>query len=148
MQPSRRSIVVVLLLIVAGLSLSACSDTSTKATADDEAPATVEPVKGTDRSTVKLSKQAFRRLGIETGTVHKSGSGPAVIPYAAVLYDAEGKTFVYTSPEPRVFVRRSISVRRIEGGEAILSSGPPTGTSVVTVGSQELYGSEYEVEED
>jgi hypothetical protein len=30
----------------------------------------------------------------------------------------------------------------------VLSRGPPVGTPVVTVGSQELYGSEYEVEED
>jgi hypothetical protein len=137
-----------LVLLVAGLQLSACSDTSNNAAADDEAPATVEPIKGTDRSTVKLSEQALERLGIQTGTIRESGSGQKIIPYSSVLYDAEGKTFAYTSPEPRLFVRRSIRVRRIDGGDAILSSGPPAGTSVVTVGSQELYGSEYEVEED
>jgi hypothetical protein len=37
---------------------------------------------------------------------------------------------------------------RIDDDTAVLSNGPPVGTEVVTVGSQELYGSEYEVEED
>jgi hypothetical protein len=148
MKLGKWSIAMALVLIVAGLQLSACSDTSTKAKAEEEAPATVEPIKGTERSTVKLSEQAFKRLGIRTGTIRETGSGQKVMPYASVLYDAEGKTFTYTSPEPRLFVRRSISVRRIEGSKAILSNGPPAGTSVVTVGSQELYGSEYEVEED
>jgi hypothetical protein len=36
---------------------------------------------------------------------------------------------------------------RIDDDTAVLSR-PPVGTEVVTVGSQELYGSEYEVEED
>ena len=37
---------------------------------------------------------------------------------------------------------------RIAGKLAFLKSGPPSGTPVVTVGSQELFGTEYEVEED
>ena len=37
---------------------------------------------------------------------------------------------------------------RIDGDAAMLSSGPPVGTAVVTVGSQELFGTEYDVEED
>jgi hypothetical protein len=47
-----------------------------------------------------------------------------------------------------VFVRHAIDVLRIDGERAILSSGPPVGTPVVIVGSQELYGTEYAVEED
>jgi hypothetical protein len=65
-----------------------------------------------------------------------------------VLYDADGRTYTYTSPKPLVFVRHPIRVIRIQGARALLSSGPPAGTRVVTVGSQELYGSEYDVEED
>jgi hypothetical protein len=70
------------------------------------------------------------------------------MPYAAVLYDKQGKTFTYTSPKPLVFVRHSITVDHIKGNDAFLSNGPPPGTAVVTVGSQELFGVEYEVEED
>ena len=31
-----------------------------------------------------------------------------VIPYSAVLYDADGATWMYTSPKPLVFVRQDI----------------------------------------
>lgn len=112
-------------------------------------PSTVTPIKGTDLNQVTLSADAARRLGIRTARVPAGGAGGReVIPYAAVLYDADGRTFTYTSPKPHVFVRHPIAVVRIDGARAILSSGPPAGTEVVTVGSQELYGTEYEVEED
>jgi hypothetical protein len=146
MKQISRAMIVTAILVIAALQLSACSDTSTDAAADD-APATVEPIKGTDLSSVTLSERAAKRLGIETATVRRRGSRK-VVPYDAVLYDASGKTFTYTSPKPRVFVRHSLDVARIDGDKAILISGPAVGTQVVTVGSQELYGSEYEVEED
>jgi hypothetical protein len=71
-----------------------------------------------------------------------------VIPYDAVIYAADGKTFTYTSPKPLNYVRAPITVTDIRGNKAYLSAGPPAGTAVVTVGSQELFGTEYEVEED
>jgi hypothetical protein len=142
-----------LVLIVAGfgaLQLSACSDTSSKAAAEEAS--SVEPIKGTDLNRVTLSAKSAERLGIETGTVRTKrladGKQRKVIPYASVVYTPNGRAFTYTSPEPRVFVRRFIVVDSIKGGEAILSHGPPAGMSVVTVGSQELFGVEYEVEED
>ena len=145
MKQIKRALTVVSILVIAGLLLSACSETKTQAS--DDAPATVEPIKGTDRSSVTLSERASERLGIKTAPV-RVGSQGKVIPYDSVLYDANGKTFTYTSPKPLVFVRASVGVDHIDGGKAILSSGPPAGTEVVTVGAPELYGSEYEVEED
>jgi hypothetical protein len=142
-----RTLILASIMVVAALQLSACSDTSSTA-AGDEAAAIVEPIKGTDQSSVKLSAQAAERLGIKTAAIRRSASGQKVIPYDAVQYDADGKTFAYTSPARLVFVRKSISVKRIDGNRALLSGGPPAGTVVVTVGSQELYGTEYEVEED
>lgn len=65
-----------------------------------------------------------------------------VIPYAAVVYTPLGDTWVYTNPEPLVYVRRPIVVDYIAGDLAYLTVGPPTGTRVVTVGSAELYGAE------
>jgi hypothetical protein len=137
-------------LIVAGLVavlLSVRSDNSNEEASTSE-PATVEPIKGTDLSRVTLSAQAARRLGIKTAPVAREGGHRTVIPYDAVLYAADGKTFTYTSPKPLVFVRHAISVKDIKGDRALLSAGPPIGTAVVTVGSQELFGTEYEVEED
>jgi hypothetical protein len=69
-------------------------------------------------------------------TLHK------VVPYAAVLYGVHGETWVYSNPEPLVFVREPIVVDYIEGHVAYLSEGPDVGTAVVTVGAEELFGTE------
>jgi hypothetical protein len=141
---------IVVLLIVAGLfatTLSACSDSSDDAAADE--PASVEPIKGTSYNTITLSAEAAERLGIKTGTISAKrvgGKRRKVIPYTAVSYTPNGGTFTYTSPKVRTFVRQPISVKTVRKGEAILSRGPPVGTAVVTVGSPELFGAEYEFE--
>ena len=107
--------------------------------------AKVENVKGVEQ--VTLSPEGVRRLGIETGTIGQSGARK-VIPYAAVLYAADGKTFTFVNPKPRVYHEEPIVVDRIDGNRAILKSGPAAGTSVVTVGSAELIGTAHGVEED
>ena len=71
-----------------------------------------------------------------------SGTSRKIVPYAAVIYDVKGATWVYTNPEPLAFVRQSISVDYIKGDLAFLTEGPPAGTEVVTVGGAELYGAE------
>lgn len=65
-----------------------------------------------------------------------------VVPYAAVIYDVSGKTWVYTNPEPLVFLRASITIDYIEDDSAYLTDGPVANTQVVTVGGAELYGAE------
>ena len=71
-----------------------------------------------------------------------SGTTRKIVPYAAVIYDVNGETWVYTNPEPLVFIRHSISIDYIEGDLAFLTEGSPAGTEVVTVGGAELYGAE------
>ena len=75
-----------------------------------------------------------------------SGAASIAIPYAAVLYDPDGATFTYTSPEPLVFVRQDITIDRIDGDLAYLTEGPPSGTAVVVVGAAELFGTELGVD--
>ena len=67
------------------------------------------------------------------------------MPYAAVVYDPDGSTWVYTNPEGRTFVREPIVVTRIADDTAFLSDGPDVGTEVVTIGTAELYGVEQEI---
>jgi len=69
-------------------------------------------------------------------------AGGTVVPYSAVLYDADGGTWVYTNPDGLTFVRASISVDDIDGDVARLSNGPAAGTAIATVGVAELYGAE------
>jgi multidrug efflux pump subunit AcrA (membrane-fusion protein) len=71
-----------------------------------------------------------------------NGKSHNVIPYAAVIYDTEGNTWVYTNPEPLVFVRQPIVIDYIEGDQAVLAEGIASGTQVVTIGSSELLGAE------
>ena len=69
--------------------------------------------------------------------------GPRILaPYAAVIYDSSGNTWVYTTTENLVFVRHRITIDYIDGDLAVLFDGPPAGTDVVTVGAAELFGVE------
>jgi hypothetical protein len=62
-----------------------------------------------------------------------------------LIYDAQGTTWVYTSPQPMTFVRHKVVVDYIEGLTAVLSDGPAAGTLVASVGVAELYGTEFAV---
>ena len=133
------------LLIGISLLASGCGGGSGEDAANEQA--TVEENGGQTR--VVLTPEAARRLDVRTTKVSKGTGEMTVIPFAAVLYDPDGKTWTYTSPKPLVYVRADISVERIDGDRAILSDGPPSGTPVVTVGATEIWGVEYGgIEED
>ena len=147
----RRSRWIVSVLIVAALSLAACGG-STSADEETSAPAVLEQIEGSDIMRITLTEEAASRLDIQTASVQEgaaagSSTRQTTIPYAAVLYEPDGVTFTYTSPEPLVFVRQSITVDRIDGDLAFLTDGPPTGTAVVVVGAAELYGAELGIDQ-
>ena len=123
-------------LIVAGLQLAACGQTTAPA-ATHAQPAKVEHIEGSELSRVILTAEAAKRLDIQTIQVQDK-----VVPYASVIYDLHGVTWAYTNPEPLTFVRHRIDVDRIDGDRAILTDGPPSGTAVVIVGAAELFGTE------
>jgi multidrug efflux pump subunit AcrA (membrane-fusion protein) len=77
-----------------------------------------------------------------TLTLQGSGTELKIVPFAAVLYGVNGETWVYTNPEPLVFVRAPVAVNHIKAGSAFLSDGPSVGTQVVTMGGSLLYGAE------
>ena len=64
-----------------------------------------------------------------------------IIDYAALIYDKQGKTWVYTVPEPLTFMRTKVVVAEIEGNR-VRSEGPPPGTKIVTQGVTQVYGAE------
>ena|SRR5215212_6008664 len=139
-----------LVLIAAGVSLSACSQTSTGGYEADK-PAgpvfKVEPIKGTEVALVKFSALGAKKVGLQTAVIRRDGE-QKVMPYAALLYDSEGKAFAYTSPKPLTFVRKKVKVERVEGDRVMLAEGPPAGARVVTTGADEVYGTEFGVEEE
>lgn len=128
-----RSILV--LFVFAGLLLSACGPST--ATTEKVTPSKLEAIEGSDLQRVILTEKAAERIGLET----VSASGTEV-PYAAVIYDIEGNTWIYTMPEPLTFVREPIMIDHIEGDKAILSESLSADFNVVTVGVAEIYGTE------
>jgi hypothetical protein len=132
-----------LLLVVGllGLLVTACAPSSSDAAAT-EPPVVVEEDAATGLKRLSLSARAAERLGIATAAVTDEAGAGLAVPYEAVLYDEHGATWTYTSPEERVFVRASITIDEIADGFAMLSAGPPVGTTVVTVGTAELWGVE------
>jgi len=149
------------LLLVAALSLGAAACSGTEGAGEGEVSGDavrLEPVEGTELSKVILSQRAAERLGIQTDHIRLSeiapagnGGGPAttrkVVAHAAVLYDENGDTWTFTSPEPLTFLRQQIDIDYIDGASVVLLDGPPAGTTVVTVGAAELLGAELGVGE-
>ena len=82
-----------------------------------------------------------RRVRVELPIIG-SGNVLKMVPYGAIVYDAKGQSWVYTNPEPLVYVREKVEVEDIEGDQAALTDGPAMGTPVVTVGAMLLYGAE------
>jgi hypothetical protein len=99
-------------------------------------------------ATVTLTAKAAERIDIVTDTVREQaidGTQRKVVPYAAVLYDPDGKVWAYTTSEPLVFVRQAMTIERIQGDVAVLTDGPALGTAVVVRGAAELHGTEFGV---
>ena len=140
MSTSQRMIVVAVVLtawLSAWPELSAAASDAPK----KGGPSHVAPISGTNLMRVTVTKKAAERLDIKTAPVVADATGIAV-PYAALLYDVKGKTWVYTNPEPLNYVRHPVEVTSIKGDRALLKQGPPAGTMVVVVGASELYGTE------
>jgi CRISPR/Cas system CSM-associated protein Csm3 (group 7 of RAMP superfamily) len=137
-----------LVLIAAGVSLSACSEAPSSSysseTASHYEPAKLEPIKGTEVKRVIFSAEGAKRVGLQTAAIRQNGQRK-IIPYAAIIYDSKGNTYTYTSPERLTFVRQEVEIDRVDGDRVVLSDGPPAGTEVVTVGAAEVYGTEFEV---
>jgi hypothetical protein len=133
--------ILLLIVIFLALPLSACAPAA--APEEETKPVTLEPVTGTDLNRITLTEEAAKRLDVQTAEVHEA-DGKMAVPYASILYEANGNTWVYVNVAPLVFVRQAIVIDSINGDEAILSKGPDSGSTVVTVGAAELYGSESE----
>jgi hypothetical protein len=140
---------IVAALAAASLQLAGCQEGSTYTKVE---PAHVEHKDGEEISKLTLTEKAMERLNVQTAPVRErqnaggENAGPgSVVPYSAIVYVAQGGAFVYTSPEPGVFIRQAVEVDHIDGDVAVLKAGPALGTQIVTVGATELFGTEFGV---
>lgn len=140
---SRRGAQVWLLMVALTLSLAGCREEK-EAAADLYEPAHVEEAGVSGVQQVTFTPEAAQRVDLKTETAIQSGPH-IIVSYAAMIYDGEGVPWVYTAPKPLTFLRTQVVVDRIEGDRVLLTSGPPAGTAVVTVGATEVYGAELDI---
>jgi hypothetical protein len=133
---------ILVLVFAASMGLSGCAAVKTAAAPAGQAAATMEKA-GPDLNRLTLTDKAVERLEVTTAKVTKGKGSALELPYGALVYDANGKTWVYTNPEPRTYIRAAVTVDRITGNVVQLRSGPAAGTDVVTVGAAELFGAEF-----
>jgi RND family efflux transporter MFP subunit len=109
------------------------------------APPAANPVPGTVDLIYEMdNRETGYRPGERVG-VALSLTGPAeslTVPWSAVVYDIFGGAWVYERTGDRAYTRRRVVVRSVTDGTAVLDSGPPPGTTVVTAGAAELFGTD------
>jgi hypothetical protein len=145
----RLHLLLVLVLALASVQLAACSPQ--QEVAPEQAPVHVEHLNGAQPTRVTLTPDAVKRLDLQTDSVQVAtvnGAEKTLIPYSSIVYDTEGKTWVYTSPQVGTYLRTPVQVESIDGDDVAIAAGLPAGTMVVTVGAEELFGSETEFEEE
>jgi hypothetical protein len=138
---TRRRYGIAALSAATGLALAGCGVEAQGADAAVAEVASVAVPADGGPGIVTLSEAAEERLGVATAAVTAAPSG-LVVPYAAVVYEADGSSWVFVRTEPSTYRRAAIAISGITGDQVALASGPPAGTEVVTVGAAELVGVE------
>ena len=129
---------------VATASLAGCAEIEVPL-AEPYEPAHLESSGPDLPARVILTEEAEQRIQLQTTLVKPHGADVSV-EYPALVYDQEGKPWVFTVIGPRTYVRAPVGIKDVpEANLMVLSSGPPAGTEVVTVGAIELWGTELEI---
>lgn len=125
--------------------LTARPGAPTRAAKPVTAPPSANPTAGTvDRFYALDNREAKygpgQRVGVSLALLGEAES--LTVPWAAVIYDIYGGTWVYEETGERAYARRRVAVRFVTGQTAVLAAGPRPGTKVVTAGAAELFGTE------
>lgn len=128
-------------MLAAACALQACSKAASGSHATAVKHATMTP-EGEGIQRITLSELATQRLRFEYAQAKKSGDRMS-LPYNTLLYDPNGKEWVYVSLTPTSFKRAALTVAAIDGDTVYYTEGPADGTKVVTWGAVELSGIEY-----
>lgn len=130
--------------VTATASLAGCAEIEVPL-AEPYEPAHLESTGPEQPARVILTEEAQHRVQLQT-TLVRPHEGDVSVDQAALVYDKKGKPWVFTVVGPRTYVRAAVKITEVnEKNVMILSSGPPAGTEVVTVGAIELWGAELEI---
>ena len=99
-------------LAIAGVAAAGCSKTAAEEGATN-GEAKITAVKGSNVKAVTLTKDATRRLDVQTASATDDGD-LTTIPYAAVFYDPTGATWAFTNTDGRRYLRVPITVDHID----------------------------------
>jgi hypothetical protein len=144
--------------VLLGVALAGCGSSMTPPVAP---AAKIEQVGSSSR--IVLSAVGAQRIGVQTapaltvptpagararagGSVSVAnptgspGRPVAVIPFSAVVYDPSGHAYAFANVAPLTYTEVPIVVDHVSGNSAYLLKGPRPGTSVVTLGAEELLG--------
>ncbi len=66
-----------------------------------------------------------------------------VVPWAAVVHDVQGGTWVYEASSPQTFTRRRVQIKQVVGDLAAFVGTVSAGANVVITGVAELFGTEF-----
>jgi len=135
-----RSYGIAALLVAAGLAVAGCGSAKS-ATVSPAKVASVEADSEDAPGVITLAAAAVKRLGVQTAPV-TAGAAGLTVPYGALVYEADGSSWVFVETAPLHYQRARIAVSGITGDQVALTSGPPVGTPVVIVGAAELVGVE------
>jgi hypothetical protein len=140
----RRAFLGFVVAVAATASLAGCAEIEVPL-AEPYEPAHLESTGPGQPAKVILTDEAQRRIQLQTTLVRPHGADVSV-DQAALVYDKKGKPWVFTVIGPLTYVRAAVGIKEVnENNVLILSSGPPAGTEVVTVGAIELWGTELEI---
>ncbi len=141
---TRRAFQSFVVAVAATASLAACAEIEVPL-AEPYEPAHLESTGPDQPARVILTDEAQRRIQLQTTLVKPHGADVS-LDHAALVYDKKGKPWVFTVIGPLTYVRAAVGIKEVDENNAlILSSGPPAGTEVVTVGAIELWGTELEI---
>jgi hypothetical protein len=135
-----RSAALLVIIVVAALLTLAVAGCS-RSSAPPASPPPAHVTAGTHGTvSVVLTPLGAQRAGVQTAVAARAGrGGQAVVPYSALLYQPDGSSVIYTVTGPLTYTLVPVAVASIQGSQVYLTGLAP-GTTVVTVGGEELLG--------
>ncbi len=92
----------------------------------------------------------FSKIGVQRADVGSTpvtaGDGHSELPDAALLYNADGSTFVYTVTGTRTYTYTPIKLLKVVDDTLYFTGGPKPGAPVVTSGVPQVHGADIQLE--
>jgi hypothetical protein len=127
--------------VIAIAALAGCHGTPSAGTDAGGGPpaARMERTGPNGALSVVLTLTGAQRAGIATAVAGTARQGRAMVPDSALLYQPDGSSVIYTVTGPHTYTLATVGVASIQGSRVYLTGLKP-GTTVVTVGGEELLG--------